>query len=35
MENVLDALIKRLELIKNTSPINHGVLKIIKNKFCR
>ncbi len=33
MENILEALIKHLESIKNTAPINHGDLSDLGNEI--
>lgn len=33
MENILDDLIKHLESIKNTSPMNHGDLSDLGNEI--
>lgn len=33
MENILEALIKHLESIKNSSPINHGDLSDLGNEI--
>jgi hypothetical protein len=33
MENILDALIKHLESIKNSAPINHGDLSDLGNEI--